>query len=157
MAASHLFTKVGFWEAVFRTSRYRTKEETGLSHAIQTLQFLGLEPWKNVMAGTLPHAHQKLLGIAIALATSPKLLLLDEPLAGMNSGEVDRALEIIRKIRAQGVTILLIEHNMRAVMKICDRVVVLNFGQEIARGLPEEIKQNKDVIRAYLGAYEDGN
>lgn len=156
-AASHLSTRVGFWEALFRTSAHRRKEETGLRHAMETLRFIGLEPWKDAKAGVLPHAHQKLLGIAIALATSPKLLLLDEPLEGMNTEEVDRALEVIKGIRAKGVTVLLIEHNMRAVMKICDKLVVLNFGQEIAKGSPEEIKQNEDVIHAYLGAYEDAS
>jgi branched-chain amino acid transport system ATP-binding protein len=93
----------------------------------------------------------------MALAASPELLLLDEPLEGMNPKEVDRALDIIAGIRAQGVTILLIEHNMRAVMRICDRIVVINFGQEIAKGSPEEIRQNKDVIKAYLGTSENGN
>jgi branched-chain amino acid transport system ATP-binding protein len=87
----------------------------------------------------------------MALATAPRLLLLDEPLEGMNAEEVDRALEIVAEIRTRGITVLLIEHNMRAVMKICDKLVVINFGQEIARGVPEEVKHNEEVIRAYLG------
>jgi branched-chain amino acid transport system ATP-binding protein len=121
---------------------------------MKTLGFVGLEPWKEAVAGTLPHAHQKLLGVAMALATAPKLLLLDEPLEGMSAEEVDRTLEIIAGIRARGTTVLLIEHNMRAVMKICDRIVVINFGQEIARGTPEEVRQNEEVVKAYLGAAE---
>ena len=154
LAASHLYAGIGFWEGVFRTTNYRKKEKRSLEHAMKTLGLVGLESWHNATAGTLPHAHQKLLATAMALATGPKLLLLDEPLEGMSSEEVDRALQIIDVIRAQGVTILLIEHNMRAVMKICDKIFVLNFGEKIAEGTPEEVKQNKDVIRAYLGACE---
>jgi branched-chain amino acid transport system ATP-binding protein len=124
---------------------------------MKILRFLRLDSWKDQFARILPHGHQKLLGIGMALSATPKLLLLDEPLGGMNSEEIDRALEIIREVRAQGVTILLIEHNMRAVMSVCDRIVVLSFGEEIAKGFPEEIRQNKAVIEAYLGAGEDGN
>jgi len=111
-----------------------------------------LENKKDEIARNLSHGHQKLLGIAVALAANPRILLLDEPLAGMNPSEVERTLEIIREIRKQGTAILLIEHNMKAVMATCDRLIVLNFGTEIARGSPEEIQQNKEVIQAYLGA-----
>jgi branched-chain amino acid transport system ATP-binding protein len=153
-AAGHLYGGAGFWEGIFRTSPYRSKERSIFDHSMKTLGFVGLEPWKEAVAGTLPHAHQKLLGVAMALATAPKLLLLDEPLEGMSAEEVDRTLEIIAGIRARGTTVLLIEHNMRAVMKICDRIVVINFGQEIARGTPEEVRQNEEVVKAYLGAAE---
>jgi len=153
-AAGHLYGRAGFWEGIFRTSPYRSKERSIFDHSMKTLGFVGLGPWKEAVAGTLPHAHQKLLGVAMALATAPKLLLLDEPLEGMSAEEVDRTLEIIAGIRARGTTVLLIEHNMRAVMKICDRIVVINFGQEIARGTPEEVRQNQEVVKAYLGAAE---
>jgi len=89
--------------------------------------------------------------IAIALAAHPKLLLLDEPLSGMNAGEVVVAMELIKKIWSAGTTILLIEHNMKAAMGFCQRIVVLNFGQKIAEGSPKEVRDNKDVIQAYLG------
>jgi branched-chain amino acid transport system ATP-binding protein len=154
VAASYLYTRIGLWEAIFHASTYRRKEANDLDHVMKILRFMGLDHKKDEIAGILSHGHQKLLGIAIALAANPKLLLLDEPLEGMNPKEVDRALEIISEIRTQGITILLIEHNMRAVMRICDRIVVLNFGVEIARGVPEEVRQNKDVIQAYLGAGE---
>ena len=97
---------------------------------------------------------ERALGIAMALSANPKLLLLDEPLAGMNAAEVRESLTFINKIRSAGTTVLLVEHNMRAVMELCDRIVVINFGCKIAEGLPDEIKRNKDVIEAYLGAGE---
>ena len=154
VTASHLYAKIGFWEATLNTSRYRKKNRNTWDHAMEIMQFVGLGDRKDEIARNLSHGHQKMLGIAIALAANPKLLLLDEPLAGMNLEEVSKALETIGEIRARGTSVLLIEHNMRAVMSICDRIVVLNFGTEIARGLPEEVKQNKEVIKAYLGAGE---
>jgi branched-chain amino acid transport system ATP-binding protein len=155
LAASHLYIRTSIWETVSRTSKFKNNEAKGLNLAMENMRFLGLEPFKDEIAGTLPHAHQKLLGVAIALATKPKLLLLDEPMEGMNRKEVDKTLELIEGIRANGITIVLIEHNMRAVMRICDRIVVLNFGEEIAKGTPEEVKQNIHVIEAYLGASQN--
>jgi branched-chain amino acid transport system ATP-binding protein len=154
MAASHLYTGINFWQGVFRTVNCRKKEKMNFDHAMETLRLVGLESLQDSIAGTLPHAHQKLLATAMALAAGPKLLLLDEPLEGMSSDEVNKALQIINAIRAQGVTVLLIEHNMKAVMKICERIFVLNFGQKIAEGTPQEVKQNKEVKRAYLGDCE---
>ncbi len=152
--ASHLFARIGFWEAVWNTSRYRKKDKNTRDHSRKILEFVGLYDKKDEIARNLSQGHQKTLGIAIALSANPKLLLLDEPLAGMTSTEVAGTLEIISEIRERGIVVLLIEHNMRAVMSICDRIVVLNFGVEIARGSPEELKQNEEVIRAYLGAGE---
>jgi branched-chain amino acid transport system ATP-binding protein len=106
---------------------------------------------KTCAAGTLAHGHKNLLGIAIALAAEPKLLLLDEPLAGMNAHEVLEALDVIRKLWANGTSILLIEHNMKAAMALCERLVVISFGKKIAEGTPAEIRANKSVIEAYLG------
>jgi len=150
-AASHIYPGIGFWEAVFSTPQYRRKGIQISEEVTKILQLLGLNEQRNEIARNMPHGYQKLLGIALALATHPKLLLLDEPLAGMSPGEVAKASEIISGIRERGTTILLIEHNMAAVMDICDRLVVLNFGVEIARGSPEEVSQNQDVIQAYLG------
>ncbi len=152
MVASRLYARIGFLEAIFHTRRYRTKYVDAWDYAKKILQFMGLDNKNDEIATNLAHGHQKLLGVAVALATNPKLLLLDEPVAGMNHEEIAVALEIIGKIRSRGISILLIEHNMSAVMSVCDRIVVLNFGTEIARGFPEEVKRNKDVIQAYLGA-----
>ena len=121
----------------------------------ETAELLGLGPMLDATAGSLPHGHQRMLSIAIAFAARPKLLCLDEPLTGLNSTEIRIALEAITCIRDEyATTILLVDHNMRAVMRICDRIVVLDHGQKLAEGMPAEIRNNKEVIRAYLGAGE---
>ncbi len=152
VAATHLYPGVGFLEAIFNTARYRQKEREISESIREIINFVGLTGVEEVAARNLPHGHQKVLGIAMALAAKPKLLLLDECLGGMNNAEVDSTLQIIAEIRRRGTAILLIEHNMRAVMSICDRLFVISFGTEIARGLPEEVKKNEEVIKAYLGA-----
>lgn len=153
-ASSDQAVRLGLLESVLRTGPCRKKEQLVRSNAEKCAAILGLESWADAKAGVLPHAHQKLLGIAMALAISPRLLLLDEPLEGMNPREVDQTLEIIKHIQSLGITIVLIEHNMRAMMKTCDELVVLNFGQVIAKGGPEYIKKNPEVIEAYLGTAE---
>jgi branched-chain amino acid transport system ATP-binding protein len=155
LASCYLHPKCGFWEAILNISGYRKKEQYACDHAMDILKFLGLDCVNDELAQNLPHGYQRLLGIAMALSANPKLLLLDEPLAGMNANEVNETLVFINKIRSVGTTVLLVEHNMRAVMKICDRVVAINFGKKIAEGLPQEVKRNKDVIEAYLGVGED--
>jgi branched-chain amino acid transport system ATP-binding protein len=115
------------------------------------MEFVGLQSYTGVTAGSLPHGHKRTLGIAIALAAEPQLLLLDEPLTGMNAGEAEQAVELVDKIRRSGRSILLIEHNMRAAMRLCEHIVVLNFGRKIAEGSPQQIAENEQVIEAYLG------
>jgi branched-chain amino acid transport system ATP-binding protein len=122
------------------------------SRVRETAELLGLGRLLDATAGSLPHGLQRMLSIAIAFAARPKLLCLDEPLTGLNSTEAASALEVMARIRDEfATTILLVDHNMRAVMRICDRIVVLNYGQKLAEGTPAEIRNNPDVIRAYLG------
>ena len=124
--------------------------------ALQTLQFVGLAEYAHELAINLPHGRQRLLALAIALATQPKLILLDEPVTGMNAEEVENMLSMIRAMRDErGVTCIIIEHNLRAVMGLCDRIAVLNFGKKIAEGAPGEIVENPAVMEAYLGTEED--
>jgi branched-chain amino acid transport system ATP-binding protein len=151
----YLHPKIGFWPAIFNTTSYRRKEEYALERAIEILQFFGLDCMKDDFPQNLPHGHQKLLTISMALSTNPKLLLLDEPVSGMSAAEVMEAATLINKTRSRGTTIVVVEHNMTAVMELCDRLIVLNFGRKIAEGLPEEIRENRYVIEAYLGVDED--
>lgn len=151
MVACYLNPKISFWEAVLHTSSSRQKEECMLKQALQIARFVGLNDMANVPVPRLPHGYKRILGIAMALAAEPKLLLLDEPLAGMNTEEVAEVSSVINRIWQRGTTVLLIEHNMRATMSLCKRIVVLNFGRKIAEGSPEEIRQNEEVIQAYLG------
>jgi branched-chain amino acid transport system ATP-binding protein len=151
VVASRLYARIGFWEAIFDIPRYRAKFKNTWNYSTKILQFVGLYDRKDEIARNLAHGHQKMLGVAIALAANPKLMLLDEPFAGMNSKELDVAIKLIGKIRARGISVVLVEHNMKAIMSVCDRIVVLNFGTEIAKGSPDEVQKNKDVIQAYLG------
>jgi branched-chain amino acid transport system ATP-binding protein len=151
VASFYLYPKSGFWEAMFNTPTYRKKEAYILNQAKEILRLMGLDKEKDELAKNLPHGHQKILGVARALAVKPKLLLLDEPIAGMSHDEIDFSLGAFEKMRSQGITILLVEHNME-IMSLCDRIIVLNFGHKIAEGLPREVRQNGDVIQAYFGS-----
>lgn len=152
VAGAHLAADISFWESLLQTPSGRRKSARVLALAEDILEFVGMGDLKDTPAAALPHGHKRILGIAIALAAQPRLLLLDEPLSGMNAGEVDTAIALIDKIWQSGATILLIEHNMRAAMALCQRVIVLEMGARIAEGTPAEIKANDRVIESYLGA-----
>lgn len=135
----------------FNLSSYRRNEAIVTEKAQEILELLGLDKVRNELARNLPQGYQKLLGIARALATQPRLLLLDEPLGGLGRAEIEFAMEVLKKLRAGGMTILLVEHNM-IVMDIVDRIYAINFGCHIASGTMEELRQNPAVIEAYFGA-----
>ena len=151
LTGMHCRTRNGVWDALARGVKARHEEEASLQKSVELLELTGLAHAKDQVAENLPSADQRRLMIAIAMATDPKLLLLDEPTAGMNVEEINQLIDIVRKIRNKGIAVLLIEHNMRVAMTICDRLVVLNYGKKIAEGLPKEIADNEAVIEAYLG------
>jgi branched-chain amino acid transport system ATP-binding protein len=145
-------TRMGFWDALIHTSRSRKDERRCRQKAEETLEFIGLMERASELARNIPQESQKRLALGLALVTEPKLLLLDEPMGGLAEEENIGMMAIIQKVRASGITVLLIEHKMKIVMNISDRIVVLNYGQKIAEGLPQEVGRNSAVIEAYLGA-----
>jgi branched-chain amino acid transport system ATP-binding protein len=142
--------------ALLRGPRHRREEAQAVERAMALLEFVGIADRAADKARNLPYGYQRRLEIARALATEPKLLCLDEPAAGFNPAEKEQLMALIRKIRDDGYTVLLIEHDMRLVMGVTDRIVVLEFGKKIAEGLPAEIRDNPAVIAAYLGVPDDG-
>jgi branched-chain amino acid transport system ATP-binding protein len=148
----HNLSKTKIFEELLNTRPARDKEEERLHKTMEILQLTELEPHQSKLAKNLSAGWRKTLAIAISLAAHPKLLLLDEPVCTLSPARVTSIMKLITKVRESGVTVMLIEHNMKAIMDYCDRIAVLNFGKKIAEGSPRQVQQNRDVIDAYLGA-----
>ncbi len=152
LLGEHINVKYHFWDLLLKTPKYRREEKAAHQRAIDLLESLDLADEIDNYAKNLPYGMQRKLEIARALATNAKLIILDEPAAGMNPQESEELMEFIRSLRERGETILLIEHDMNVVMNISDRIYVIDHGRKIAEGLPKEIAKNPEVIKAYLGS-----
>lgn len=155
LVGTHIGTKYNFFNRLFYTGRYRREEAEKTRYAVKLLEEVGLEHRIDDYADNLPYGEQRKLEIARAIATGTKLLLLDEPAAGMNPQESKELRQFILQLKKQGYTILLIEHDMNVVMNLSDYIYVLDYGKKIAEGLPQEIQNNRQVAVAYLGESEE--
>ena len=151
MVGLHANTRCEIFHSLIRTRRQKQEEREIADRAREALDFVGLLRSADIVAGSLPYGHQRLLEIARAFVARPKLLLADEPAAGLNGAEASRLVGLIRRIQAAGITVMLVEHHMEVVMRSCDRITVLNYGKKLADGTPADIRGHSGVIEAYLG------
>lgn len=151
MVGMHSRMRCGFFSSLLHLPFQQREEKACREKAMELLRFVGLQEQAQDEAGSLSYGQQRLLEIVRGLASDPKLLLLDEPAAGMNSRENDELLVLLKKIAAKGVSILIIEHDMNLMMNLCDYIYVLNYGKKLAEGQPSEVQKNPEVIAAYLG------
>jgi branched-chain amino acid transport system ATP-binding protein len=156
LSALHVHARSGFWAGLLELPAVHRQNAALAERALEIVRFVGLNGREDDIAGSLSHGHKRLLQVAVGLAPTPRLLLLDEPVAGLLHEDVDRMMGLVQRLRdMQGITVVLVEHNMRAVMRVCDRITVLNFGAVIAEGTPAGIAADERVIEAYLGVFED--
>jgi len=151
LRGSHLTRETGFFSQLFHTKKAHDAKIKSLEKSLQYLDFLSLGHVRDQKANNLPYGYQKSLGVALALATEPDLLMLDEPAAGLNMDEAVDMKEKIEKINERGVTLIVVDHNMRFIMSLCHRIVVLNYGEKISEGDPKTIQKDEKVLEAYLG------
>jgi branched-chain amino acid transport system ATP-binding protein len=153
---SHMRTDMGYFSSLVNGTYSKKMEETIKEKAMDTLSLLGIDDKADELAVNLSHGHQRFLCLAVALISEPELILLDEPVTGMNAEEVTQMLSIIRMLKKdKGISTVIVEHNMKAVMSLCDRITVISYGTKIAEGSADEVSQNADVIEAYLGVEQD--
>jgi branched-chain amino acid transport system ATP-binding protein len=151
LLGAHMQLRPNIFESIFRRGKVDKAEQEARDKAIELLKFVGLEKAADATPGSLPFGNQRLVELARSLMTEPKMLLLDEPASGLNDTEVEGFTELLQSVREKGITILLVEHNMKLVMNIADDIVVLDFGKKLAEGTPQAICANPEVIEAYLG------
>jgi branched-chain amino acid transport system ATP-binding protein len=151
IAGFHIHHDIPAWQYLIHGAAFRRDHARCRAEAMELLAFVGLAGRRDTLAGSLPYGEQRMLEFARALATRPKLLLIDEPAAGLNAAEVDRLLDRILTTRRSGVTVVVVEHNMELVMNVADRVLVMDYGQHLFEGAPADVQQNAAVVAAYLG------